>query len=144
MVGDHPVPSDTGVEGTRTILDILTDLDERTLVLAVITGGASALLTAPVDGISLADLQYTTNRLLESGAEIADITAVRKHLSIIKGGQLAHIASPATVVRLVLSDVVGNDLSVIASGPTVPDPSTFTDVQSVLVDNTIQRLVWVD
>jgi glycerate 2-kinase len=132
VVGDHPVPSQEGVDGARRILDLLTDADERTLVLGVITGGASALLAAPVESISLADLQTTTTELLESGAEIDEINAVRKHLSAVKGGQLARAASPATVAGLVLSDVVGNDLSVIASGPTAPDDSTFADALDVL------------
>lgn len=132
VVGDHPVPSERGVEGARRILELLDDADERTLVLGVVTGGASALLAAPVDGISLSALQTTTTELLESGAEIHEINAVRKHLSAVKGGQLARAASPATVAGLVLSDVVGNDLSVIASGPTAPDSSTFADAQSVL------------
>ena len=132
VVGSHPVPDEAGVEGARRILDLLEDADERTLVLGVITGGASALLAAPVEGISLADLQATTTELLESGAEIDEINAVRKHLSAVKGGQLARAAAPATVAGLVLSDVVGNDLSVIASGPTAPDGSTFADALDVL------------
>nr|WP_049893430.1 DUF4147 domain-containing protein [Halogranum salarium] len=132
VVGSHPVPNEAGVEGARQILELLADADERTLVLGVITGGASALLAAPADGISLADLQQTTTDLLESGAEIDEINAVRKHLSAVKGGQLAREASPATVAGLVLSDVVGNDLSVIASGPTAPDDSTFAEALDVL------------
>ena len=132
VVGSHPVPDEAGVEGARRILDLLSDADERTLVLGVVTGGASALLAAPVEGISLTDLQTTTTELLESGAEIDEINAVRKHLSAVKGGQLARAASPATVVGLVLSDVVGNDLSVIASGPTAPDDSTFAEALDVL------------
>ncbi|SDM78999.1 hydroxypyruvate reductase [Halogranum gelatinilyticum] len=132
VVGSHPVPDEAGVEGARRILDLLDGADERTLVLGVITGGASALLAAPVEGISLADLQQTTTELLESGAEIDEINAVRKHLSAVKGGQLARVAAPATVAGLVLSDVVGNDLSVIASGPTAPDNSTFADALDVL------------
>ncbi len=132
VVGDHPVPSERGVEGARRVLDLVADADESTLVLATITGGASALLAAPVEGVSLEALQSTTNALLESGAEIDEINAVRKHLSAIKGGQLSRAAGAATVVGLVLSDVVGNDLSVIASGPTAPDDSTFADALSVL------------
>ncbi|WP_276247447.1 MULTISPECIES: glycerate kinase [unclassified Haladaptatus] len=130
--GDHPVPSERGVEGATAVMVAAERADERTLVLAVITGGASALLPAPVDAITLDDLQATTNALLESGATIHEINAVRKHLSALKGGQLARLAAPATVVGLVLSDVVGNDLSVIGSGPTVPDDSTYEDALSVL------------
>ena len=130
--GDHPVPSTRGVEGAQRVLSFASDADAETLVLAVITGGASALLPAPAEGISLADLQAVTNALLESGATIHEINAVRKHLSAIKGGRLAQTASPATVVGLIFSDVVGNDLDVIASGPTAPDASTYAEAKSVL------------
>ncbi|AFK19321.1 DUF4147 domain-containing protein [Haloferax mediterranei ATCC 33500] len=132
LPGDHPVPSARGVESTRHLVSLLLDLDERTLVLVAVTGGASAVLPAPADGISLADLRETTDQLLESGAEIHDLNAVRKHLSTLKGGGLARLAAPATVVGLVLSDVVGNDLSVIASGPTAPDETTYDDALDVL------------
>ena len=131
-IGDHPVPSERGVEGTRDILDLLSDTDTDTLVIALITGGGSALLPAPVDGITLDDLQDVTESLLASGASIFEINAVRKHLSSIKGGGLASAASPATVIGLMMSDVVGDDLSVIASGPTVADDSTFQDAANVL------------
>ncbi|KAB1194228.1 DUF4147 domain-containing protein [Haloferax sp. MBLA0076] len=132
LPGDHPVPSERGVESTRPLVDLVSDLDERTLVLVAVTGGASAILPAPVDGISLSDLRETTDQLLASGAEIHDLNAVRKHLSTLKGGGLARLASPATVVGLVLSDVVGNDLGVIASGPTAPDETTYDDALDVL------------
>ncbi|AKU07606.1 glycerate kinase type-2 family protein [Haloferax gibbonsii] len=132
LPGDHPVPSARGVESTRRLVDLISDLDDRTLVLAAITGGASAVLPSPAEGISLAELQETTDRLLESGAEIHDLNAVRKHVSTLKGGGLARLAAPATVVGLVLSDVVGNDLGVIASGPTAPDETTYDDALDVL------------
>jgi hydroxypyruvate reductase len=132
LPGDHPVPSEEGVESTRRVVDLLSRADDRTLVLAVITGGASALLPAPAEGISLADLQRTTELLLDSGADIGEINAVRKHLSTLKGGGLARLAAPARVVSLVFSDVVGNDLGVIASGPTVPDETTYADALAVL------------
>ncbi|WP_117591117.1 glycerate kinase type-2 family protein [Haloprofundus halophilus] len=132
VVGDHPVPSDRGVEGTRRLLDLAEAADERTLVLAVVTGGGSALLAAPAEGVSLDDLRRTTDALLDSGAEIREMNAVRKHLSAIKGGRLARAAAPATVVGLVLSDVVGDDLSVIASGPTAPDETSYADALDVL------------
>ncbi|WP_224336072.1 glycerate kinase type-2 family protein [Haloprofundus halobius] len=131
-VGDHPVPSERGVEGTRRLLDLAEAADDRTLVLAVVTGGGSALLAAPAEGVSLEDLKETTDALLDSGAEIHEMNAVRKHLSAIKGGRLARAAAPATVVGLVLSDVVGDDLSVIASGPTAPDETTYADALDVL------------
>ncbi|WP_423751604.1 glycerate kinase type-2 family protein [Salinirarus marinus] len=131
-LGDHPVPSQRGVEGTERIADLVADAGDRTLVLAVVTGGASALLPSPADDISLADLQETTDALLASGAHIGELNAVRKHLSALKGGGLARAAAPATVVGLVFSDVVGNDLSVIASGPTAPDDSTYADALEIL------------
>ena len=130
--GDHPVPSERGVAGTRRLLEAAGTADERTLVLAAITGGGSALMAAPAGELSLADLQATTDALLESGADIHEINAVRKHCSALKGGQLARRLAPATVVGILLSDVVGNDLSVIASGPVAPDESTFEDACSVI------------
>ena len=132
LPGDHPVPSERGVESTRQLLDRARAADEDTLVLGVITGGGSALMAAPAAGIELEDLIDTTEQLLHSGAPIREINAVRKHLSALKGGQLAAAAAPATTVSLVLSDVVGNHLDVIASGPFVPDPTTFEDAQAVL------------
>jgi hydroxypyruvate reductase len=110
----------------------LAEADDRTLVLAVVTGGASALLPAPATGIDLEALQSTTQALLDSGADIGAVNAVRKHLSELKGGGLARAAAPATVVSLVFSDVVGDRLDVIASGPTVPDRTTFDDALAVL------------
>ena len=130
--GDHPVPSERGVESTRELLAAADAADEGTLVLAAITGGGSALMPAPAGDVTLEVLQETTNALLESGADIHEINAVRKHCSALKGGRLARRAAPATVVSLVLSDVVGNDLSVIASGPVAPDASTFDDALAVV------------
>ncbi|SFR68501.1 glycerate kinase type-2 family protein [Halogeometricum limi] len=132
LPGAHPVPSAEGVESAERIVELLSDADERTLVLAVVTGGASAVIPTPADGVSLSDLQATTDALLKSGAHIGELNAVRKHLSTLKGGGLARLAAPATVVGLVLSDVVGNDLGTIASGPTAPDETTYDDALSVL------------
>lgn len=131
-VGDHPVPSDRSVAGTRELLAMVEAADASTLVLAVITGGGSALMAAPAPGVALEDLQTVTDALLASGASIHEINAVRKHLSAIKGGGLARTAAPAQVVSLLFSDVVGDDLDVIASGPTAPDASTFSDALGVL------------
>ncbi|AGB32999.1 Hydroxypyruvate reductase [Natrinema pellirubrum DSM 15624] len=130
--GDHPTPSERGVAGTRALLEAANAASEDTLVLAAITGGGSALMAAPAGDVSLSDLQSTTDALLESGADIGEINAVRKHLSALKGGRLARRAAPATVAGVILSDVVGNDLSVIASGPVAPDASTFDDALAVL------------
>jgi hydroxypyruvate reductase len=130
--GDHPVPSELGVENTARMRSLAADAGADDLVLAVIGGGGSALMAAPVDGVSLDALRSLTKDLLASGATIDEINAVRKHLSDLKGGQLARTAAPATVVGVVLSDVVGDDLSVIASGPTAPDPTTYEDALRVL------------
>ncbi|MCR4406895.1 MAG: glycerate kinase [Anaerolineae bacterium] len=128
----HPVPDEAGRQGAEHIAQMLTGLTERDLVLVLISGGGSALLTLPSPGISLSDVQTLTGILLRCGATINEINAVRKHISQIKGGQLARLAHPATVVALILSDVVGNPLDVIASGPTVPDPTTFAEAWAVL------------
>jgi hydroxypyruvate reductase len=128
----HPLPDEAGVTGTREIERILDQLTESDLLFVVVSGGASALLPAPVPGISLEEKQYTTELLLRAGADIYELNAVRKHLSTLKGGQLALRANPATVVALVLSDVIGDNLEVIGSGLTVPDSSTFGDALNVL------------
>lgn len=121
----HPVPDEAGVEGTREILAALEGADDRTLVICLISGGGSALMPAPSEGITLQEKQDTTRLLLECGANIVELNAIRKHLSRVKGGGLARTAFPATVVSLMLSDVIGDPMDVIASGPTVPDTSTF-------------------
>ncbi|WP_247008340.1 glycerate kinase type-2 family protein [Halorientalis litorea] len=132
LPGDHPVPSERGVESAATVRERATRADGETLVLAAFTGGGSALLPAPADGVSLSDLRAVTDALLDSGAPIEDVNAVRKHCSALKGGQLARVVAPATVVTLLFSDVVGDDSATIASGPTVPDPTTFADALAVL------------
>lgn len=128
----HPIPNEAGQEGALRILDLARQASARDLVFCLISGGGSALLPAPVEGVHLADLQALTGAMLRCGATINEINAVRKHCSRLKGGQLARVASPATVISLVLSDVVGNPLDVIASGPTVPDTTTFGDAYAVL------------
>ena len=130
--GDHPIPTERGVHHTRGILDVATAAGPDDLVIAGITGGASALVAAPAEGVTLPALRTVTNDLIASGATIAEINAVRKHCSGVKGGQLARAAAPATVITLLVSDVVGDDPSVIGSGPTVPDPSTYADALDVL------------
>jgi glycerate 2-kinase len=127
----HPMPDAAGVAATRAIVASLDDATAEDLVMCVISGGGSALLTLPAEGISLADLQQTTDALLRCGATINEINVVRKHLDTVKGGGLARRAAPAPLVALILSDVVGNPLDAIASGPTVPDTSTFTDAARV-------------
>ena len=128
----HPVPDERGVQGTEEILSLVEKAGERDLVICLISGGGSALLIAPVQEISLEDKQNATKLLLASGATIHEFNTVRKHLSRAKGGRLAQMANPATITSLILSDVVGDDLDVIASGPTVPDSSTFKDAEQIL------------
>jgi hydroxypyruvate reductase len=131
-VAAHPVPDQNGVDAASEILELVSELDERDLVIVLLSGGGSALLVAPADGISLDDKQITTNALLASGATIHEINTVRKHFSRVKGGQLARACGPAAVVTLALSDVIGDSLDVIASGPTVPDTSTYGDALAVI------------
>ncbi len=128
----HPLPNANGVRGTDELITLARQADERTLVVTLISGGGSALLVYPWEGITIAEKQTTTALLLEAGAEIKEVNAVRKHLSRVKGGRLAEILCPATTVSLIISDVIGNRLDVIASGPTAPDPSTFAYALAVL------------
>ncbi|HEX3052690.1 MAG TPA: glycerate kinase [Aggregatilineaceae bacterium] len=128
----HPVPDEAGVNNTRAIVKLLREATQDDLVICLISGGGSALMTLPVEGVSLDDVQILTQTLLKSGAPIEALNAVRKHLSQVQGGQMARLAYPATLITLVLSDVVGSPLDVIASGPTVPDPTTFAHAQAVL------------
>ncbi len=137
----HPIPDAAGLEGTRAIVDLVSRAGERDMVLCVISGGGSALLPLPAEGLTLQDKQDTTKRLLACGATIHEINAVRKHISAVKGGGLAKAVYPATLISLVLSDVIGDDLNVIASGPTVPDSSTFRDCTDILDKYSIRERV---
>ena len=128
----HPVPDAKGRAAAKRILDLAASARPDDLVLALISGGGSALLALPADGVTLEDKQAVNRALLSSGATIAEMNCVRKHLSAIKGGRLAAAAAPARVVALLISDVPGDDPATIASGPTVPDPTTFADARAVL------------
>lgn len=129
----HPVPDDNSVQAGGEIMRLLKNANERDVVIALISGGASALLVDCPPGILLSELQTVFNRLLECGATIEEMNTVRKHLSTgIKGGQLLRTAWPATVVSFILSDVIGNPLDIIASGPTVADQSTFADAWEIV------------
>jgi glycerate 2-kinase len=128
----HPKPDEAGVRGAARVAAIAEQAGERDLLIAVISGGGSALLPAPAATVALGEKQAITGLLLDCGANIHEINAVRKHISSIKGGQLARLAFPATVISLLLSDVIGDDLDVIGSGPTAPDASTFADALSIL------------
>ena len=128
----HPVPDANSEKAARRILERVQGLGRDDLVLALISGGGSALMALPAPGLTLADKQAVNRALLASGATIHEMNAVRKHLSAIKGGRLAAAAAPARVVTLAISDVPGDDPAVIASGPTVPDPTTFADARALV------------
>ena len=128
----HPLPDENGVKGTKAILNLLAKANNKDLIISLISGGGSALLCRPAQGITLSEKQTVTGMLLDCGAGIDEINAVRKHISAAKGGQMARAAFPATVVNLMLSDVVGDKMDVIASGPFVPDSSTFEDALGIL------------
>lgn len=128
----HPIPDLAGVKGTEKIVEILENMEENDLVFCLLSGGGSALMPLPSDGITLSEKQTITSRLLQCGATINEINTVRKHISRIKGGRLAHLAWPAHLVSLVLSDVIGDPLDIIASGPTVPDESTYANCCTTL------------
>jgi glycerate 2-kinase len=128
----HPLPDENSLYAARRALETVGGLRENDLVLALVSGGGSSLLALPADGLTLDDKQAVNRALLASGATIHEMNAVRKHLSAIKGGRLAAAARPAKVVTLAISDVPGNDPPVIASGPTVGDPSTLEDVREIL------------
>ncbi len=128
----HPVPDAAGENAAARILDLVASAGADDLVLCLISGGGSALMPAPAAGLTLADKQAVNQALLRSGADIAEMNCVRKHLSAIKGGRLAAAAAPARIVTLMISDVPGDNPSVIASGPTVPDPTTYADARTIL------------
>ncbi len=134
----HPIPDAQGVEGALRVADLARSATASDLVLVLLSGGASALLPLPAEGLALEEKRETTRLLLASGATIHEINAVRKHLSRIKGGRLAQLAAPAPVITLILSDVVGDDLDTIASGPTAPDASTFAEAREILA----RRHIW--
>tara|TARA_B100000945_G_scaffold65638_1_gene49067 strand:+ start:7029 stop:8294 length:1266 start_codon:yes stop_codon:yes gene_type:complete len=135
----HPIPDREGMRATESILKTASRLTEKDSVLCLISGGGSSLLSLPAKGLSLEDKKGVTSKLLKCGATIHEINCVRKHLSAIKGGRLAVACSPANLLTLTISDVPGDDLSIIASGPTVPDPSTFRDALKILAKYNISE-----
>jgi hydroxypyruvate reductase len=137
----HPLPDQCGLDSAREMEALLRELNAGDLLFVLISGGASALLPAPALPLTLADKQQTTDLLLRAGADIVELNAVRKHLSALKGGQLAALAYPATTVSLLLSDVIGDPLDVIGSGPTAPDSSTFEDALRVLSKYQVSKQV---
>jgi len=128
----HPLPDENGMRGTGEIINLLATADNRTLVVFLISGGGSALLVSPYSGISLNEKRTVTDLLLRAGADIHELNTVRKHISGVKGGRLAEISHPAWMISLILSDVIGDRLDVIASGPTSPDLATYADALTVL------------
>ena len=128
----HPIPDEAGARAASAVAELLADLTSKDLLIVAISGGASALLCAPLNGISLAAKRQTTDTLLRAGADIFELNCVRKHISLLKGGNLAALAFPATVVSLLLSDVIGDPLDVIGSGLTAPDSSTFGQAMTIL------------
>ncbi len=137
----HPVPDEAGVEGTQRIVRLLNSATEHDLVLCLISGGGSALLPAPASELTLQQKQEVTRLLLQCGATINEINTIRKHISAIKGGQLAREAYPATLITFILSDVIGDPLDTIASGPTVPDSNTFRDCMAILKKYDIEQKI---
>ena len=130
--GEHPLPGPGSEYATQALIESLSQVQSHDLVVLCLTGGASSLLVRPAGGLTLSDKTSTNAVLLECGADILALNTVRKHISGVKGGWLAHHAQPATVVSLILSDVIGDDMSVIGSGPTVADPTTFMDAWRVV------------
>jgi glycerate 2-kinase len=128
----HPIPDESGLKGTKEVIRLLGHAPENTLIICLISGGGSALLVSPSKGITLHEKQKLTGLLLKAGADIFALNTVRKHISRVKGGRLAEIAYPARMVSLILSDVIGDRLDVIASGPTSPDTTTYSDALHIL------------
>jgi glycerate-2-kinase len=136
----HPLPDARGVRATKQILKIVETLTKQDFLIVLLSGGASSLLCAPTLGLTLSDKRRTTNMLLRCGATIHELNTVRKHLSAVKGGQLAQ-ATSAKILTLIMSDVLGNNLATIGSGPTVPDPTTFQEAKTILKHYHVWRRV---
>ena len=130
--GGHPFPDENGFKGTQKIVELLSNAEENDLIIFLLSGGGSALLTSPLKGITLDDKKKMTQLLFECGTNIHEINTIRKHISSVKGGRLTQIAYPAQTISLILSDVIGDNIESIASGPTAPDPTTFQDCFDIL------------
>ncbi len=137
----HPLPDEAGLHATAEIRELLKQAGEETLVICLLSGGASSLLVAPADGVTLNDKRAITDLLLSAGADIQELNSVRKHISAVKGGRLAETAYPATIITMVLSDVIGDRLDVIASGPTVSDNTGFRDALNVIHRYSLERKI---
>jgi glycerate 2-kinase len=132
ILGGHPIPSEKSIQAADKLIEFSKNSHGDDLVFCLISGGASALVTKPIEGISLYEIQALTSELLSCGADIREINTIRKHLDLLKGGGLAKLISPATLITLILSDVVGDPLSMIASGPTLPDETTYLDALNII------------
>ena len=132
LVGGHPIPDERSLLAGGKVIELVSDLRSDDLLICLISGGASAMVTAPVEGISLENIQMLTSMLLASGARIDEINSLRRRLDLVKGGGIARMANGAAIVSLILSDVVGSPLEAIASGPTAPDPARRADALSIL------------
>ena len=141
MEAAHPLPDTNSVSGARQLVGLVSKAKENDLVLCLISGGGSSLCTLPQEGITLDDLKVMTHQLLSCGAGIEEINTIRKHISMIKGGHLARLAYPATVISLVISDVIGDRIDSIASGPFSPDPTTFKDAYEILEKYALMKIV---
>ncbi len=141
MIGGHPVPDEHSLEAGRKVIELVSSLGPDDLLFCLVSGGGSALVVAPIIGISLAEIQGFTSDLLACGARISEINKLRRRLDLIKGGGIVKMASGATIISLILSDVVGNSLEAIASGPTAPDPSTRADSLSILANYGLETRV---
>jgi len=130
---NHPIPDENGLDGVKRMLKLIRNVGESDLVICLISGGGSALMTLPISDITITDIQQLTQMLLGSGAPIDKLNSVRKHLSLIKGGQLAKKLYPSQVISLIISDVIGDSIQSIASGPTAPDNTTFKDAADILM-----------
>jgi glycerate 2-kinase len=139
--GAHPTPDRDSVVVAERAVDFVSPLGREDLLLVTISGGTSSLLTLPAHGLELGWIAATTEAMLAAGAPIEELNVVRKHLSRVKGGQLARLAAPARIISLILSDVVGNSVSTIGSGPTAPDTSTFQDARRILSDYNVESLI---
>jgi len=132
LVGGHPIPDERSLKAGEKVVEFLSELGSQDLLICLISGGGSALVTAPVEGVALSDLRSLTKMLLACGASIDEINVLRRHLDRIKGGGIIKLANQATLVSLILSDVVGNSLEAIASGPTAPDPTHLADALAII------------
>lgn len=139
--GAHPIPDRSGVQATEELIALARKAGADDMVILLLSGGGSALLTAPAVGISLEDIRVLTGKLIKRGVSIGELNTIRKHLSMVKGGGLAQLLYPARVITLILSDVVGDDPAIIASGPTTPDPTTFRDCLEILDQYEIRERV---